>query len=677
MTLPKLIDESLSWLDNLARLAIQIEKTPDATHAELAESLDLPRSMVTFLSAIRDCFDAPAIAKVRRAEKANHVPGVPNAVGQSNFVAPLTGTGQLAASQQMPFTLSFTSARALSRLNKKVKPEDLPGLVHAALDVILARQLATKDIKKLVVWLISGKPASEFDPKAKSVRLPSVAQGVADAATTPTTLDLKKLRQLLEKAEAERIQGKETTAQENLDKYLQKLYSSNSSSKNLQNTSGSKRGFSETIMLDWLADISVIAQIKSKIKKGKPITRGEVALLWLHKAGEIVGHGIKGFLKLFKPFFKIIHWAWKMVIEALKELGIYKYAKAIMTLVVLIAVIWFAWAAFHYGVIRPVEMIWSKIHIFSHSESAPAPSPSASIPTPAPQTPISVGFGQQKRVSRPVLETQKYQPSIPFQPSVEDPLIHEDEIEAIKPKSHVNDHSVIPDEGIPGDVAVSRLRDLADPDKYTMKIGKDKQAVLSANVTTTGLTINYKSPDLFGAVTGSGGGQWNALWEDINAIHVSEIVSENNGPVTYFQISAITEGAKIPLTFQCATKANLQHLVSALEYFIRNSRLGHDAQPGGLPYPNQGMVLNNDVVVDKLWTNSPADKAGVDLGDHLWCIGKITSEQQSKKDLEAGLPSASILYVVSPEEWIKAQTAVNSRVTNIFRPKLRKVTIGQ
>jgi len=157
---------------------------------------------------------------------------------------------------------------------------------------------------------------------------------------------------------------------------------------------------------------------------------------------------------------------------------------------------------------------------------------------------------------------------------------------------------------------------------------------------------------------------------------VSEIVSETNGPVTYFQISAIADGAKIPFTLQCSTKANLQHLVSALEYFIRNSRLGHDAQPGGLPYPTQGLRLNNNCVVDKLWADSPADKVDLTLGDHVWSVGKISDGQQSRGDIEKGLTSSAILYVVSPAEWERALAA--SRVPGQalgFRPKLRKVVL--
>jgi hypothetical protein len=115
-----------------------------------------------------------------------------------------------------------------------------------------------------------------------------------------------------------------------------------------------------------------------------------------------------------------------------------------------------------------------------------------------------------------------------------------------------------------------------------------------------------------------------------------------------------------------------------MEYFIRHSRLAHDAQPAGLPYPYQGLVLNNDCVVDKLWADSPMDKAGVTLGYHLWSIGKVTSEKQGRNDLEAGLSTLPVtFFVASASEWDRALHDRNPSLANSFSPKLRKVSIRQ
>jgi hypothetical protein len=90
------------------------------------------------------------------------------------------------------------------------------------------------------------------------------------------------------------------------------------------------------------------------------------------------------------------------------------------------------------------------------------------------------------------------------------------------------------------------------------------------------------------------------------------------------------------------------------------------------------MVLNNDCLVDKLWANSPIDKAGVTLGDHLWSIGKVTSEKQGRNDLEAGLKTLPVtFFVASAAEWDRALHDRNPNVANSFRPKLRKVSLVQ
>ena len=72
----------------------------------------------------------------------------------------------------------------------------------------------------------------------------------------------------------------------------------------------------------------------------------------------------------------------------------------------------------------------------------------------------------------------------------------------------------------------------------------------------------------------------------------------------------------------------------------------------------------------------PMDKAVVALGDHLWSIGKVTSERQSRNDLEAGLQSLPVIfYVASASEWDRATKARNPNVANSFRPRLKKVSL--
>jgi hypothetical protein len=230
---------------------------------------------------------------------------------------------------------------------------------------------------------------------------------------------------------------------------------------------------------------------------------------------------------------------------------------------------------------------------------------------------------------------------------------------------------------MPADLAVSRLQDLTDADKYTMMIGSGKQKILSVNATTTNFIVNYKSSDVFG-VFGDGSGQLNFFWEDVKYIHANEIDVETKTPSVIYQCSLVVSDTKNPLTIQCATPEDLEHLVSTIEYFIRTSRLGHDTTLAGMPYSLQGLRLTNDGVVDKLWADSPADKAGLQLGDHLWSIGEATGDPQEKKDFEKGLSSLPVtVFVASDSDWNKASIAKNSGMTTTFRPKLRQVSLGQ
>jgi hypothetical protein len=187
--------------------------------------------------------------------------------------------------------------------------------------------------------------------------------------------------------------------------------------------------------------------------------------------------------------------------------------------------------------------------------------------------------------------------------------------------------------------------------------------------------VAYKSGDALGGFV-DGSGQMNFFWEDVKTIHINEIDVETSTPAVLYQCSLIVSGSKNPLTIQCASIDDLEHLVSTMEYFIRSSRLAHDAQPAGLPYPTQGLVLSNDCVVVKLWAGSPMDKAGVTLGDHLWSIGKVTSEKQGRQDLETGLSKLPVtFFAASPAEWTRAMLARNPNLANSFRPKLRKVML--
>jgi len=328
------------------------------------------------------------------------------------------------------------------------------------------------------------------------------------------------------------------------------------------------------------------------------------------------------------------------------------------------------------------------------SEPVASATPSVSVPTAVPQ-PVrsselevrssSLKTPNSKLRTANSTPAASYQPAVSFAPpaapeqTLYDAKLLEQEIAALPKNCVVKAFPVLTDEGMPGDLAVSRSQGVTDPDKYTLIIDGDKKVIVNIATTTTNLIINYKSADPLNL---DGAGQLNHFWEDVLYIHTDEIEVEGTTPYQFYQCSLVVSGAKHAMTIQCASADDLKHLVSALQYFIRNSRLspslgglGHDTALAGMPYPYQGLVLNNDGVVDKLWADSLMDKAAVSLGDHFWSIGKVAFQRQSRSDLEAGLKTLPVtVFVASASEWDRAMKA-RTNVANSFRPRLRKITL--
>jgi len=107
--------------------------------------------------------------------------------------------------------------------------------------------------------------------------------------------------------------------------------------------------------------------------------------------------------------------------------------------------------------------------------------------------------------------------------------------------------------------------------------------------------------------------------------------------------------------------------------------LGHDAQPGGMPYPSQGLRLNHDCLVTTLWANSPADRAGVSLGAMVWSVDKNAPLPPEREKLETQLGSLTSgshdLFLVSPMDREKALIQMNQSHTTYFNPKRQKISL--
>ena len=110
------IRPSLDWLDDLAAISAQREKTPSASHAKLAKTLDLTRSYVSNLLAIKPIFDLSTVEKVRQAAPA--------------------------------FIFSYYSAKVFAGLRGKA--EDLAKVGQESLEQVLTHRLTPKQIEALV-----------------------------------------------------------------------------------------------------------------------------------------------------------------------------------------------------------------------------------------------------------------------------------------------------------------------------------------------------------------------------------------------------------------------------------------------------------------------------------------------------------------------------------------------
>jgi len=670
----------MPWYDQLEALRAQ---PPDATPAELMEALKLRKSQVSDLQAIDKCFDLPALEKVRAA-----------ASPQQTGISSPSGTQK---ANNLPYTLSFRSALALAGL-KKVKLADFSQTFHAALDATLSLRLTTVQIEALVDWITKGNSPETFDPPEPGKKGKSYKGTKGKNQPTGNADDLKPVLELFKKVEAEIARGDgETTYQDELRAHLEQMRSLKLESAELKpktSNSSLRTSNSKAEPSGWfwemLLGVKFVSQLRSKAKKGELTTTDKVLVLLYWVVGKPLEFIFEHLGKLFKESAKDFwHWLKHTIGETLS-----KTIQWAIPLLIICALIWGAGKVYQYAIVNPFHWIESEIKSGFHWGGSKVEEPV----TPAPTTPSAELDKTTVRSSELEVRSSNlkpktpnsslltphstvitYQPAISFAPSASpdqtlyDPQLLEQEIAAVPKNAIVKAFPISPDEGMPGDLAVSRMQGVTDPDKYTMKIGNGTQKINSINTTTTNLIINYKSTDPFNL---DSSGPLNFFWEDVLYIHTDEIEVEGQIPYKIYQCSLVVSGSKYALTIQCASSDDLKHLVSTMEYFIRNSRLGHDTALAGMPYPSQGLVLNNDGVVDKLWAESPMDKAGMALGDHLWSIGKVTSEKQSRSDLEVGLRSLPVtFFYATASEWDRALHDRNPAQTNSIRPKLRKVIL--
>jgi hypothetical protein len=294
------------------------------------------------------------------------------------------------------------------------------------------------------------------------------------------------------------------------------------------------------------------------------------------------------------------------------------------------------------------------------------PSPKASLST------LRQGSGQavdRRLPAKPKLSAPTapaYQPAIAWTASIEDKVSLDAELSPLPRPCRVMDFPVTADASMGEGMATGRLQDLADSDKYTFMQGHDKKQIQSVQLGATGLTLNLAG-DALGNLAGnflgvgSGPGKTAFFWEDVQAIHCNKAETVSEHPQVVYQCSVLATSLKKPFTVQCAGSESLEHLVSAMEFFIRSAKGGHEVPLSSLPYPSQGVKLEGDGTASVMWENSPMDKAGFLFGDRLWSLDTNTYGRQSRETLETALqalvPGKHNLFVVTPKDWEKARRA--------------------
>jgi len=230
---------------------------------------------------------------------------------------------------------------------------------------------------------------------------------------------------------------------------------------------------------------------------------------------------------------------------------------------------------------------------------------------------------------------------------------------------HVKLFPVTPDSSIGQLMAVNRVGDIAVESEYSLRVGQSGKKITSVTPSATGLVITTQGDLILG-----GGSSLGFYWEDVQTIYCIELDTPS-GKVYYFVLNATNLNQS--LVVQCNTPNNLNHLVSAFEYFIKAAQ-GKYVPVTGMPYLNQGMVLGDQGKVTALWANSPAADAGLTFADHVWSVQG--NQEQKGADLESALNSLpsgkQTINVVAPADWQAAEMKESKAKNGQFNPKLTK-----
>jgi hypothetical protein len=272
--------------------------------------------------------------------------------------------------------------------------------------------------------------------------------------------------------------------------------------------------------------------------------------------------------------------------------------------------------------------------------------------------------------------TPKSTKAVPLPTIIVDQNILETEAAALPPNCKVKRFVFMTNGSMGLDMAAHRLADVTDTEKFTARLGKDAKKILSVQPTSTSLILTYTDPGV-GSLLGNS--KLEFYWEDVKYMQTADLeLSPTNH---WYQVSIVVNDLKQPITFQSSKPENIQHFVSAMQAWLRAERHDNGVDVANIPYVNLGVRWDNDGLVTALWDQSPMDKAGLKIGDHLWGL-KEYAPQMSQSDLEAALhsmpPGQHSLFIVTPSLWKQALAEKGADPSGALNPvKVKKILVVQ
>ena len=739
---------SIAWLKKLADVEALVKSQSDPKQVELAKTLKLSRPMIQVYLKLSKCVDSEARDRIRKADSA-----------------------------PKPYIFSFSSAKALARLEGKVP--NPPGDVHIVLDRAIPDRLKTSQIEAMVEHLINGKPPQDFD-HTQVKRRPKGDKNQPTDETSPTTEE--------EETDDESSESKTTTKTK--------------TQKPQKGTGipGTKFQWLEEL----LVGVSIVKPALQKAKKGEPLNGIEWLLLIFHTFLAVVKKGWK-FIKpgvhevfrwyhevskkaanfivphphshssgsrksksssssstsLDKPLQTLAHWVVYVAFQLILLDFILSFVPTLRPwlewpfrwfvhkgLVILPAEAW-AYAQDHL-VPAVVVVILLAIALFAAFAMKPAQTlvllailvlagyygrtwssdlslpalfskPTETVSTPVPEQHAHANSDselahadhhknlQGDRHSPDVQnasngESGQPNPSTPsgrsgqataFNGDDNEKTLLESAVDTFPSNRVIKPIPVTPDSSIGQLMAVNRVGDIAVESEYSLRIGQSGQKIASVTPSATGLTIAIEGGLPLGGLLG-GGSALGFYWEDVQTIWCMELdtptgktsvlrpqaegqdlsvpIPQKGIGIYYFVLTATNLNQ--PLVVRCNTPNNLNHLVSAFEYFIKIAQ-GKYVPVTAMPYLNQGLVLGDENKITALWVGSPADQAGLTFKDHIWAVSG--SQPQTKADLEAALqalPSGKqTIEVVTGNDWLTARAKESREHNSKLEPKLTGVVL--